>query len=164
VGGGPVGLRDTASVHVRHTLHRIDGEWQLREPKTPKSRRTVTLPPVTVEALRAHRTRQLEERIAAGQPTAEGLVFVRADGRPYHGSKLTTLLYPVLDRLGLPKVSVHDLRHTASTILFDAGVDLEDVAKMLGHTDSRMLRERYVHVRPERSGAVAAAMERAMTG
>jgi integrase len=165
--GGSLGdaARGSAgSVTVRHTLHRIDGEWQLREPKTPKSRRTVTLPPVTVEALRAHRTRQLEERIAAGQPTAEGLVFVRADGRPYHGSKLTTLLYPVLDRLGLPKVSVHDLRHTASTILFDAGVDLEDVAKMLGHTDSRMLRERYVHVRPERSGAVAAAMERAMTG
>lgn len=159
---GHGGYPKPASVHVRHTLHRIDGQWQLRAPKTPKSRRTVTLPEVAANALRAHFTAQKQEWLAAGRPGELGLVFVRPDGRPYHGSKLTTLLYPILERLGLPRVTCHDLRHTASTILFDAGVDLEDVAKMLGHTDSRMLRERYVHVRPERSDAVAKRMQEAV--
>lgn len=135
----------TGAVHVRHTLHRIDGEWQLREPKTPKSRRTVTLPPVTVEALRKHRQAQLEEWLAAGRPGSADMVFVRPDGRPYHGSKLTTLLYPVLDRLGLPRVAVHDLRHSAATILYGAGVPMEAIADMLGHSTVRVTQDLYRH-------------------
>lgn len=162
---------DGASLRVVDTLHRIPrrrdvpgdrGKWERRDPKTAKSRRTVILPPITVDALRAHRARQLEEWLAAGRPGEAGMVFVTPRGRPIHGPNLTKVLYAHLDRLGLPRVSCHDLRHCAATILFDAGVDLEDVAKMLGHTDSRMLRERYVHVHAERSQAVAAAMERAV--
>ena len=151
-----------AAVHVRHTLHRIDGQWQLRAPKTPKSRRTVTLPEVAADALREHRRRQLEERMAAGIPTEYGLVFVRPDGRPYHGSKLTTLLYPILDRLGLPRVTVHDLRHSAATILYGAGVPIEAIGDMLGHSTTRVTADLYRHRVPEIQRSLADAMERAV--
>ena len=157
-----LGAAGTPSIQVRHTLHRIDGQWQLREPKTPKSRRTVFLPPVTVEALRIHRTKQAEEWLAAGRPGEMGLVFVRPDGRPYHGSKLTTLLYPVLDRLGLPRVHIHDLRHSAATILYGAGVPLEAIADMLGHSTVRVTQDLYRHRVEHVQREAADAMQRAI--
>lgn len=156
-----------AAVHVRHTLHRVPRvdparSWELRPPKTPKSRRTVTLPAVTADALREHRRRQLEERMAAGVPTEDGLVFVRPDGRPYHGSKLTALLYPILDRLELPRVHVHDLRHSAATILYGAGVPIEAIADMLGHSTTRVTADLYRHRVPEMQADLADRMDRAL--
>ncbi|MBF6613953.1 MAG: site-specific integrase, partial [Chloroflexi bacterium] len=70
--GEALGLRwedvdmDKCTLRVRYALQRIDGKPQLVEPKTQKSRRTIFMPQVTVNALRTHRVRQLEERLAAG--------------------------------------------------------------------------------------------------
>lgn len=153
---------DAASLRVEHTLHRTDGAWQLRAPKTAKSRRTVTLPAMTVEALREHRRRQLEEWLAAGRPGEAGMVFVDPRGRPIHGSKLTTLLYPILDRLGLPRVTVHDLRHSAATIAYAAGVPLEAIADNLGHSTVRVTQDLYRHRVPELQRQLSDAMERAL--
>jgi integrase len=49
-------------VKVRRTLQRIDGELRCEAPKTRRSRRTIPLPPVCIEALEAHRERQEKER------------------------------------------------------------------------------------------------------
>ena len=55
------------------------------EPKTAKGRRSVTLDATTVDVLRVHRKRQLEERLAAGSGwTDSALVFTREDGTPLH--------------------------------------------------------------------------------
>jgi integrase len=68
---------------VRVALHRIEGRLQIDELKTARSRRSIPLPGVAITALRAHRTRQLEERLAAGEHWEEhGLVFTSATGRP----------------------------------------------------------------------------------
>lgn len=152
----------SGSVHVRRTLHRIDGEWQLREPKTPKSRRTVILPPVTVEALRKHRQAQLEEWLRAGRPGSADMVFVRPDGRPYHGSKLTTLLYPLLDRLGLPRVTVHALRHGYASMMLAEGVELITVSRILGHSSIRITADIYAKVMPNLQADAAEKMQRAV--
>lgn len=159
---------DDGQVTVRHTLHRIPrapkgtNPWELRPPKTAKSRRTVFLPPVTVEVLREHRRLQLEEWLAAGRPGEAEMVFVRETGQPYHGSKLTALLYPILDGLELPRVTVHDLRHSAATILYAAGVPLEAIADMLGHSTTRVTADLYRHRVETIQRDAAEAMERAV--
>ncbi len=159
------------AIRIDSTLHRVPrrrdipgdkGSWERRDPKTAKSRRTVTLPALTVEALRAHRTRQLEEWLAAGRPGEASMVFVREDGRPIHGSKLTALLYPILDRLELPRVTVHDLRHSAATILYANGVPLEAIADNLGHSTTRVTADLYRHRVPELQRSLAEVMERAV--
>ena len=122
----------------------------------------MTLPEVAASALRAHKARQMEEWLAAGRPGELGLVFVRPDGRPYHGSKLTTLLYPILDRLGLPRVTCHDLRHSAATVLYSEGIPLESIADMLGHSTVRVTQDLYRHRVPEMQREAAAAMDRAV--
>jgi integrase len=129
----------------------------LQELKTDKSRRTLALPDVCVTALRAHRTRQLEERLKAGARWVEtGLVFTtyrtygegRGQGRKVgtgpHPRNVLRVLYDLLDAAELPRVRFHDLRHSAASLLIAAGVQLAEVSMLLGHSelprDGRLLR------------------------
>jgi integrase len=74
---------DVATLRVNHGLQRFEGKLHLVEPKTEKSRRTLPLPSMLVTALRAHRKRQLEERLALGSDWQEtGFVFVSTIGTP----------------------------------------------------------------------------------
>jgi integrase len=138
-----------ARLTVDATLHRIDGQWQRRSPKTIKSRRTVTLTPVAVAALRT-----------IWRPS--GLVFVTARGMPIHGSNLPKVLHAHTDRLGLPRVTIHDLRHSAATILYASGADIESIADMLGHSTSRVTADLYRHRVPELQRDLAARMQEAV--
>lgn len=147
-------------IHVRHTLqHGQAGAWT---PKTAKSRREVELNPSTVEALRAHRTAQLEARLAAGSLWQDhGLVFTRGDGEPMRGTHLLQRhFHPFLKRAGLPLIRFHDLRHTAATQLLLQGINSKVVQERLGHSNVGITLDRYSHVLPGMQKDAAMAMER----
>ena len=56
-------------------------EVRVKPPKTKRSRRNITLPALTVETLRRHRVRQLEERLQLGLGRDhDGLVFTDLEG------------------------------------------------------------------------------------
>ena len=94
------------------------------EPKTNRSRRTITIPGLVTDALRAHRLRQLEERLAAGARWREsGLVFTSTVGTPLDERNLNRLFKAILRDANLPAIRYHDLRHTAATLLLAQGVD-----------------------------------------
>jgi integrase len=81
---------DAGRLHVRHTLANVDGTLTLLEPKTSRSRRTVTLPDVAVSALRAHRTRQLIDRMVnASRWVDSDHVFASTVGTPLHAATVT---------------------------------------------------------------------------
>jgi integrase len=153
---------DAASVRVASTLHRINGEWKFRVPKTVMSKRSVPLPPVTVAALREHRRRQLEEQAALGVLGKAGMVFTTPRGQPIHGPNLSKVLYAHLDRLALPRVTVHDLRHSAATVLYARGVPLPVISDMLGHSTIRVTADLYRHRVPELSKEAAQRMQEAV--
>lgn len=150
-------------IHVRHTLqHGSAGAWTLESPKTAKSRREVELNPSTVEALQAHRTAQLEARLAAGPLWHDhGLVFTRGDGEPMRGTHLLQRhFHPFLRRAGLPLIRFHDLRHTAATQLLLQGINSKVVQERLGHSNVGITLDRYSHVLPGMQREAALAMER----
>ena len=154
---------DGRVIHVRHTLqHGSAGTWTLGTPKTAKSRREVELNPSTVEALRAHRTAQLEARLAAGPLWQDhGLVFTRGDGEPMRGTHLLQRhFHPFLKRAGLPMIRFHDLRHTAATQLLLLGINSKVVQERLGHSNVGITLDRYSHVLPGMQRDAALAMER----
>jgi integrase len=157
-------LSVTPTVTVAHTLVRIDRTWKLGAPKTDKSRRTIPLTPVAVDALREHRKRQLAERMAAGHPGSEGLVFTTPSGKPVWGSNILPMLRAHLTRLGLPKVGLHDLRHSAATVLFAQGIPLEVISDMLGHATTRITSDLYRHRVPALSVEAARRMQEAVGG
>lgn len=54
--------------------------------------------------------------------SSHDFVFVRPDGRPMQGSNLNRVFHQALSQAGLPKIGIHDLRHTAATQLLVRGV------------------------------------------
>jgi len=149
------------SITVRHALQRVDGEWVLRPPKTAKGRRTIPLTQLGVDALRAQREQQASDRGATG---IEGLVFTTERGMPHHATNLLPRLRADLAAAGLPRVGLHDLRHSCATVLFGVGVPLPVIADMLGHSTIRVTADLYRHRVPELSRDAAERMQEAIGG
>jgi integrase len=114
----------------------------------------------TVEVLKAHRARQLEERMAATSWADPGLVFPNTKGKIRRRDSVMRSLRRLLEEAGLPVgVRFHDLRHTAGTLALQQGIPLHAVSKMLGHSDPAMTLRRYAHVLEEMRDDAARAMD-----
>jgi integrase len=126
---------DRHTAQVRATVQRLGSSLAFSEPKSARSCRKVALPKLAVEALRRHRASQAEERLALG-PTWDDLdlIFPNSVGRPMEHSNLRIRSFqPLLVKAELPKIRLHDLRHTAATLLLLQGVHVKVVSEMLGH-------------------------------
>lgn len=148
------------SVTVRHQLARQDGEWVRTEPKTRRSRRTVALIPIAVEALTEQKRRQDAER--TGPQPIDGLVFTTVTGQPVQSSNILPPWYATLKRLGLPRVTTHDLRHSAASMMLTAGVPLPVISDVLGHSTIRITADLYAHVGVELKRDAADALAKAL--
>ena len=161
--GEALGLRwadvnlDDHQLSIKQSLQRIGGRrfgsasaLQLVEPKTERSRRTLRLPEAVVRALRTHRVRQLEERLAAGPRWNEsGLVFSTAIGTPLDPQSAVSQFKAVLSKAGLSSATrFHDLRHSAASLLLAQGVPMRAVMELLGHSSIGLTANTYSHVMP----------------
>ncbi|NPV52647.1 MAG: site-specific integrase [Firmicutes bacterium] len=148
----------TGKLSVCRTLVYRGGGWHFTEPKTSRSRRTIKLPPTVTQALKAHKVKQLEERLAAGPEYEDmGLVFATRKGRPLQELDILRQHFrPVLEAAGLPKdIRLYDLRHTCATLLLAGGINPKIVSEMLGHSSVVMTLDTYSHVLPDmQQGAV----------
>jgi integrase len=96
---------EASALQVRSTLGSSADSVMLAEPKTRSSRRRVTLTRVAVSALRGHKVRQAQERLAAGTAWDDHeLVFANLVGRPLDGTKVIKLFHAELEEIGLPKI------------------------------------------------------------
>jgi integrase len=130
--------------------------------KTAGSRRTIGAPTPVVEALRAHRYNQLEERVAAGPAWVDsGLVFTTQVGTPIHPRNFRRSFSRLTEQAGLGRWHPNELRHSAVSLLSAAGVREEDVADLaVGHTTTRMTHQVYRHQVTPTITAGKDAMER----
>ena len=112
-------------------------------------RRSLALPTPLVEALRAHRSAQLEERLAAGSEWADlDLVFAQPNGKAIERKSDWRAWKAVLHEAGVREVRLHDGRHTAATLLLSEGVHPRVVMEVLGHAQMRTTTDTYSHVMP----------------
>jgi hypothetical protein len=115
--------------------------------KSPAGERSIALDPATVAALKAHRARQLEERLACGEAWRDhGLVFTREDGTPLRPTQLTRMFARLARGAGLPNLTLHGLRHTYATASLRAGVPVKVVSERLGHANTAITSDLYQHV------------------
>ena len=90
---------DHGLVHIRRSLARLNGAFTLSELKTTRSMRTLgPLPEAITATLRAHKSRQTEERLAAAAWDDWGLVFTTPVGSPLHSRTVTKAFQAHLDR------------------------------------------------------------------
>ena len=137
----------------------------LGEPKTKKSRRTISLTDAAVQALRGHLARQLEWIEQFGDLYGDqGLVFASEVGTPLNPSNLRTRSFAaLLKRANLPRIRFHDLRHTCATLLLGRNVHPKYVQELLGHANIAITLDTYSHVVPSMGDYAARAMEDVLT-
>ena len=122
--------------------------------------RIVGIGPRTVEVLKTHRARQLEERMAATSWEDPGWVFPNTRGKVRRRDSVMRSLRGLLREAGLPAdVRFHDLRHTAGTHALRRGRPIHEVSKMLGHADPAMTLRRYAHVLDDMRDETARTMD-----
>jgi integrase len=151
--GEALGLRwqdvdlELGTLMVTRQLQRIDGEFQLVELKTKRSRRTLALPAIAVREIRDHQIRQQAERERAGPGwNSRNLVFTRGDGGPLDGTVLTHQFHRLLDRADLPQRRFHDLRHSCATLLQAQEVSPRVAMEILGHSHIAVTMDMYTKV------------------
>ena len=157
---------DTGRVTVRRTLIRVDrgGAPRFGTPNTAKGQRSVTLTPATTAALRGHKTRQTEQWLRLGADWAGyDLAFSTSLGTALRDSDVHRMLKCALMRAGLPTVSPHAARHTAATLMLEAGVNPR-VDDRLGHADVAITLRRYSQVTDSMEADAAARMAKALHG
>ncbi len=155
-------------LRVRRTQTRTRGGRgiALGDVKTKKSRRTIRLTLRAVEALRRHRARQAEEKLAVGGVYSDrGMVFAGEIGNLINPSNLRQRSFtPLLKRAGLGEegITFHDLRHTCASLLFKKNVHPKFVQELLGHASVAITLDTYSHMLPGMGGEAADAIGEAL--
>lgn len=161
--GCPKPCPKDCTAHAKTCPERVGGGLVFREPKG-KNKRLAPIPPPLVPLLRAHRAEQLRERLAAGELWEEhDLVFCQPNGKPIDPRQDWEEFKDILIAAGLRDARVHDSRHTAGTLLIEAGVSPRVVMEILGHSSMRMM-TRYTHVASVLADDAAKRMGAALWG
>ena len=156
---------EAGTVRVRFSLQRIDGQLRLVEPKSARSRRTITLTAISVDALKAHKTRQIEERLVAGSIWQEtGFVFTTSIGTPMEGPNVSRQFHRTLKKACMPKQRFHELRHTAASLMLAQGIHPRVVMETLGHSQISLTMNTYSHVIPALQEDAAQKMDALLVG
>lgn len=123
----------------------------LDDVKTMAARRVIEVPKRTAALLVQHKARAMR----AGLLTRTPFVFVTKWANPMLRGNVRKAFYRISRQLGLPRIRIHDIRHTHATLLLAAGMDPKTVAERLGHADPKITMSIYAHVTPAmRSRAV----------
>jgi hypothetical protein len=139
---------DRGRLRVVRTVTEVRGRLIIQQDgKTNAAQRSLALDPRTLEALQRWKVWQTEERLdpAAAVPSVE-LMFTREDGEGHRPKRVSSAFTATTDRLGLPRIGVHGLRHSYATAALRAGVSPEVVSKRLGHSSVVITLSLYAHV------------------
>jgi integrase len=149
-------------VRVVESLEQTKTGIRFKSPKTDRTR-AVDLPAFCIEELRRLRRQQAEELLMLGvRQTGETLVCARADGEPLQPQSLTHQFTRLMTRIkDLPRIRLHDLRHSHATQLLAAGVHPKIVQERLGHASITTTLDVYSHVTSTMQGDAAARLDAA---
>jgi integrase len=169
---------ENRTVMIRRSLKRIrvlpleDGSrpdgpttrLELGSPKTSDSWRTQHLPQPCVDALLRHKAQQAKERLGATTWSNSDLVFTTPLGTMIDPSNLAKDFATQAAKAELGHRNLHQLRHSAATIMLAQGVPLHEVSRVLGHSTLSVTSDVYGHFAVERARLAADAIGDALWG
>ena len=161
---------DAGTMRVDWTIGRVDDEWTWKpRPKSKAGERLMALDPATVAALKRHRARQLETRMASAGDwhdtftdhqglTRTGLCWTHADGRMVTPRVIYDRFIRLAAEAGLPRIRLHDVRHSYASAALSSATgwgDVKVISQRLGHSTVAMTVDTYAHVLPAADEHVA---------
>jgi integrase len=153
--------RQTLSI-VR-SIRKLNGKWRFSDTKRSRSRRPIKLQSWIVALLRDLQTKAKASAHDLS-PEARDLIFRTPSGQPISADYLAKCFRSTLDRAGLPRIRLYDLRHSAATIALAAGVSPKVVSEQLGHASTAFTLDTYAHVLPHMQDEAVARVEAMLFG
>lgn len=155
--GEVLGLRwkdidfDNQTAAIRQSVVDHTGGPMIQEPKTPSARRRIKLLPEALADLRTFRPEWAARKLAAPPELWQDLdlIFCTAIGGPITPNTLNNRLDRLIVRAGVPRIRLHDLRHTHATLLLQAGTPVKVVSERLGHAKVSITLDVYSHNVPD---------------
>jgi integrase len=158
---------DGKVMRIREAIEQTKGHGiRFKKAKTKSGHRDLVMPDIVVDALRAHRRQQLEQRLALGlgKLPDDALVFPAADGGPMSPRGVSSEGRDAAEAVGLKGVTFHALRHTHASQFIDAGVDVVTISKRLGYASPTITLQIYAHLFRKDDTKAAAAINAALAG
>lgn len=143
--------------------HGEEGDVQFVEPKSETIRRTIVLPTAAVDILKRHGARSngsVSRRVLHGSPRT--LVFTSSIGSALDDRNVRRAFKQVLTNAKLPRMRIHDLRHTCATLLLAQGVHPKVVQSILGHSQISLTMDTYSTLLPSVSRDAADQMDQVL--
>lgn len=144
---------ENSRVSPRQARVVVAGHATDSDTKTRSGQRTLALDPDTRDALADYLAAWEEERYLLGQDRR--LLFVWPNGTPLHPDTITALFRKHCVAAGLPRIRLHDVRHSYATAALKAGIPPKIVSERLGHSASAFTMDTYTHVIPGMDEAAA---------
>lgn len=133
-------------IHISEVRTSAGSKEIIKKPKTEQSKRILYMTDELLQVLSKTKKRQDDYKgLLVDEYVDSGFVYVRDNGEPYRVNTLTEQFKAFLERNMLPKIRLHDLRHTFASILYEAGVDLKAISEALGHSDLATTNKIYTH-------------------
>ncbi len=132
----------TNRLHIVESLAEVGGDLHFGSTKTNRNR-TVAIP-TTI-------TRRLQHHLDALPRQPDALVFSSPTGRPLRYSNYRRRIWlPACAAAGLPGLRIHELRHTAASLMINHGADPKLIQAQLGHSSITVTYDVYGHLFPDR--------------
>lgn len=134
------------TILIDKSLQKLNGVTYITSPKTKKSIRTIVIFPKLVEILKKYKE-------ACYEPLDDTLVF------PFVKSTISRELIRKTKNLDLPKIRIHDFRHSHVSLLIEMGLSINDIANRLGHESTKTTFDTYSHLYKNKDDEIAKKLQ-----
>lgn len=140
--------KKTLSVNRTVFYDKDQKQYKFGDPKTKDSKREIGIDDTTIRVLLKWKNIQREFFLGRGinAGSTKQLVFASHTNHFISETHLRRLIKRVTEDYELPHITIHGFRHTHSSLLFEAGIDMQNVKDRLGHSDIKTTMNIYAHV------------------
>lgn len=154
---------DNSTIKIRRNMVRGQNGYIIKSPKSQAGVRDIRVGDEVMRELRTAKAQYITDQLSYGAGFQKlGFVIRQEDGSPLFPDSMSRKWRRFLERKNLPKIRLHDLRHSNATALIQAGVNPRVVQQRLGHSDVNITLNTYTHVLPEMDIDAAAKLDSIM--
>jgi integrase len=156
---------DAGTLTIEVTRVVVDGKVIESDGKTENAQHMIALDPFTLAVLKVHTETLDAERAEFGPDYQDhGLLFCWENGKPPHPDTITRRFHKLSEAAGLPKINLHDVRHSYATAGRDAKIDWKALSQRIGHADVAFTMKQYVQIDLEADRQVATTLAALIIG